>query len=70
MAVAQFKVRPYYFDSDFPQRVRSAKLTEYHANKLAPARHALAAIIGSRLLDQAFKVGTRNELENLTEQAA
>jgi hypothetical protein len=44
---------------DFPQGVGPAKLAEQHADNLAPTRHALAAIVGSRLLDDALEIGAR-----------
>lgn len=55
---------------DFPQGVRPAKLAEQHADELAPARQALAAVFRSRFLDHALEVDTRNQLEYLAEHAA
>ena len=39
------------------QGMGAAQLTEQHADKLAPARQALAAIFATRLFDDAFTLG-------------
>ena len=54
---------------DLPQGMGTAQLTEQHPHKLTPARQPLAAIFGSRLINDALEVGTRDELEDLTEHA-
>lgn len=55
---------------DLSKGVGAAQLAEQPAHKLAPTRQSLAAVLGSRLLDDAFEVGARDELEDLTDQAA
>ena len=50
--------------------LRSAKLAEQHADELAPARQALAAMLAFVSIDDALKVGSRNELEYLAGHAA
>ena len=55
---------------DLSQGVGSAKLTEQHADELAPARQPLAAVFRSCLFHDAFKIGAWNKLEHLAEHAA
>ena len=55
---------------DLAQGMGSAQLAEQHADKLAPARQPLASIFRPSLFDDAFEVGSRDELEYLAEHAA
>ena len=55
--------------ADLPQRVGAAQLAEQHGDKLAPTAKAAGMPLGSGLLNQQLKVGSREELENLTEHA-
>ena len=61
---------------DFSQRMRPAKLAEQHADgprpapELAPTRQSLAAVLRPGFFYHPLEVGTRDELEYLTEHAA
>ena len=55
--------------ADLPQGVRPAELTEQHGHELAPAGEAAGMALGPVLLDQGLKLGAREELEQLAEDA-
>lgn len=50
---------------DLAQGMGAAQLAEQHPDKLAPTRQPLAPVFSARFLDDAFEVGTRDELEYL-----
>src|SRR5208337_4700184 len=55
---------------DLAKAVRSAQLAKQHRDKLLPTAHATRMPLGIVLAHLPLKVAARNELENLTEQAA
>src|SRR6266540_2304907 len=55
---------------DLPQRFRLRELTEQHGYQLSPTAEATRMALGVMLLYSRFEAVTRDQLENLAEDAA